>query len=163
MSSWVQILPTKMKRIVLILVSAIALMDVHSQDSMEKTMEFRAKELHRVLSLTGMDLYKKFMQENYTKAFLEKPIKLNRNVSDSDGGGSSESKELSNLDAKAQMFVQLHEDFGGSKLGSLKRKDNEIMMILTSPSGLVGTFNLTFDKESPYKIDRLGVQAEMGN
>lgn len=129
-------------------------------------MEKRARELYRVLGLTHKEAYKKFMKENYTREFLERPVKLNRVVSESDGASattSSDSKPADNLEAKTQMYSQLHEDFGGSKLESLARKENKIEMKLNAVGGLKGKFTLTFSKEKPYLIEAMGVEADMQN
>lgn len=152
-----------MKRNLLLLLFSFTVISAIAQGS-EKIMEDRAKELHRVLGLSNKADYKKFMQENYTKALLDKPVKMNKQVSDSDGGNeSTQSEGLDNLDAKAQMYAQLHQDFGGSKLASLKRTDNKIVMVLKTGTGLTGTFTLTFEKAKPYLIESMGVQAEMEN
>ena len=156
-----------MKKIVLLLVSLVGMITLSgAQDAMETVMEGRARELYRVLGLTDKAQYRKFMQENYTKTFLEKPVKMNRVVSDSDGNNSSatqEDKSKDVLEAKTQMYGRLHDDFGGSKMVSLKQKDNKVDMVLRSTSGLTGTFIFTFENSKPYLIDGMGVQAEMEN
>jgi hypothetical protein len=153
-----------MKMNLLMLTFALLGIGSQAQDSMEKTMENRARELHRVLGLTSSDDYKKFMRENYTQVLIDKPVKMSKQVSDSDGGNeNSKSEGLDNLTAKAQMYTQLHQDFGGSKLVSLKRTDNKIAMVLKNSEGLTGTFNLTFEKSMPYLIEAIGIQVEMEN
>jgi hypothetical protein len=153
-----------MKKTLLFIVFAIIGFTAIAQDSMEKIMEGRARELYRVLGLTSSEDYKKFMKENYTKALLDKPVKMSRQVSDSEGGNeNSKSEGMDNLEAKAQMYTQLHQDFGGSKIISLKRTDNTINLVLRNDSGLTGTFTLTFEKNKPYQIETLGIQAEMEN
>lgn len=153
-----------MKKSLLFIVFAVVGFAAIAQDSMEKIMEGRARELYRVLSLTSSDDYKKFMKENYTKALLDKPVKMSKQVSDSDGGNeNSKSEGMDNLTAKAQMYTQLHEDFGGSKIVSLKRTENKIDLVLRNDSGLTGTFTMTFEKNKPYQIEGLGIQAEMEN
>jgi hypothetical protein len=150
------------KRLPLVILIIVAY-TAFGQDSGEKTMENRAREFYRVIGLTDKNEYKKFMQENYTKAFLEKPVKMSRIVSEGDNTSSSEEKPKDNLEAKTQMYAQLHDDFGGSKIVSVKQKENKVDMVLKSSSGLTGTFTFTFDKAKPYLIDGLGVQAEMEN
>jgi hypothetical protein len=153
-----------MKKNLLLLAFAWLVFGTSAQDSMEKAMEERARELHRVLGLTNSEDYKKFMRENYTQALIDKPVKMSKQVSDSDGGNdNSKSEGMDNLTAKAQMYTQLHQDFGGSKLVSLKRTDNKIVMVLKNGEGLTGTFNLTFEKNKPYLIEAIGIQAEMEN
>lgn len=151
-----------MKKILFVAFSLISLIGI-AQDIQEKIVESRARELYRVLTLTKIEDYKKFMRENYTKALLEKPVKLNRQVSDSDAEGSTNSKSLDNLEAKAQMYAQLHRDFEGSRITSLKRTDNKVEMVLKNDDGLKGTFTLIFEKTAPYLIESLGIQADMEN
>jgi hypothetical protein len=153
-----------MKKNLLFIVFALIGFSAIAQDSMEKIMEGRSRELHRVLGLTSSDDYKKFMRENYTNALLNKPVRMSKEVSDSDGGNESNKSEgMDNLEAKAQMYTMLHQDFGGSKIISLKRTDNKINLVLRNDSGLTGTFTLTFEKNKPYLIETLGIQAEMEN
>jgi hypothetical protein len=136
---------------------------IFAQNSMQQIMEKRARAFHKVLSLTDTESYKKFMRENYTKAYLEKPIKLNRVVNDSDGGSTGDKeKPLDNLDAKAAIYEQLHNDFGGASISSLTKKDNAIILVVKSV-GLKGTFTLMFNKEKPYLIDGMGIEADMEN
>lgn len=68
------------------------------------------------------------------------------------------SKSTENIEDKAGMFQTLHQDFGNSKVLSLKPKDENLEMILESNSGLKGAFNLTFDKKAPYLIDGIGIE-----
>ena len=53
-----------MKKSLLFIVFAWVGFTALAQDSMEKIMEGRARELYRVLGLTSSDEYKKFMQDN---------------------------------------------------------------------------------------------------
>jgi hypothetical protein len=154
-----------MKKLFTIAVLSIFTMMAIGQDTQEKIMEGRATEFYRVLGLQDRGQYKKFMQENYTKAFLEKPVALNRVVVEAGEEKPSQvkNKSMDKLDQKADMYQQLHDDFGGSKLVSLKRTENKIEMVLKSSSGLMGTFTLSFEKNKPYLMEGLGVQAEMEN
>jgi hypothetical protein len=52
----------------------------------------------------------------------------------------------------------LHNDFGQSKIVSLKPKDQDLEMILQNAEGLTGTFTLKFAAESPYLIDQIGIE-----
>lgn len=152
-----------MKNVLFLIFVSIAFIGT-AQGSAEKIMESRARELHRVLGLSSKEDYKKFMRDNYTKALLDKPVKMNKQVSDSEGGNeSSKSEGMDNVEAKAQMYTQLHQDFGGSKLTSLKLTDNKIVMVLKNGEGLTGTFTLTFEKAKPYLIETISIQAEMEN
>ena len=130
-----------------------------SQDSMEKVMEKRAREMHRVLGLSDRGQWKTFIQENYTQALINKPMRAA--VKESTGATtSSESQSADNLEAKVNMFNRLHDDFGGSKITSIKSSDGILKMTLDNGSGLIGVFQLKFVPTKPYLIDGLGIQAE---
>ena len=153
-----------MKKLITILAISLITFQCHSQDVMETKMEARAKEFYKILGKNEPEQYKLFMKENYTKAFLEKPVKVNRQTSGDgpqDNSSQNDNKTLNGLDAKAEMFRQLHQDFGDSKLISLKRQDAKMVMVLSANSGLTGTFTLTFEKNTPFKIDGIGVEADM--
>ena len=64
-----------------------------------------------------------------------------------------------NIEDKTGMFQRLHQDFGNSKILSLKPNDEDLEMILESNAGLKGTFNLKFDKKDPYLIDGIGLRS----
>lgn len=130
------------------------------QDTMEKVMEKRTKEMHRVIGLTDKEEWKKFVKENYTQALIDKPMQAKVQTSDngSVSTSTSETKSADNLEAKASMFQRLHGDFGNSKLVSLKPTGEKMEMILKNSGGMTGTFLLTFDKKSPYLIDKLGIE-----
>ncbi len=131
-----------------------------AQESMEKVMEKRAKEMHRVMSLTDKEQWKKFIKENYTQALIDKPMQAKVQTSENGktSSNTSEPKAADNLEAKAGMFQRLHNDFGGSKIISLKPIGEKMEMVLKNDMGMIGTFNLKFDKVSPYKIDGLGIE-----
>jgi len=129
-----------------------------AQDAMEKVMEKRAREMHRVISLDDKEQWKKFIKENYTQALIDKPMQAKVQTSDNGSASSSTSETGDNVEAKAGMFQMLHNDFGGSKIVSLKPTGEKMEMVLKNDMGMMGTFNLTFEKASPYKIDRLGIE-----
>ena len=58
----------------------------YGQDSMEKTMEARAREMFRVITLNDPEAWKKFVRENYSKTLIEKPMQARK---DTNGGGAS--------------------------------------------------------------------------
>ena len=133
----------------------------YAQESMETTMEKRAKEMHRVISEGDKNQWRKFIKENYTQALIDKPMRAT--VKESGPGASStspEAKAADNLEAKVNMFERLNGDFGGSKITSIKSTGENIKMTLDNGSGLIGIFQLKFDKNKPYLIDGLGIQAE---
>lgn len=149
-----------MTKLFVLLIFSSFLLTSFAQESMEKIMEKRAKEMHRVIGLSDKEQWKKFIKENYTQALIDKPMQARIQTSE-DGytsASTSEIKSADNLEAKANMFQQLHNDFGNSKIISLKPADEKLTMVLKNDLGMTGTFNLKFDKASPYKIDGLGVE-----
>ncbi len=129
--------------------------------TLEQTMEKRAREFHRVIGLTDREQWKKFIQDNYTKALIEKPMKA-KTVKEGEEGNSSESKEIKGtIEDKVKMFERLHNDFGASKIVSVKPSSEGLEMELSN-GDLSGTFKFKFDKNKPYLIDGLGVQVEGG-
>lgn len=151
-----------MKTLLFVSILAIAT-TTNAQSDAKAVMEKTTKELYRVLSLSDKEQYRKFMKENYTKELLEKPVRLKRSTADSNEPPKTENSSAANLEAKVQMYSQLHNDFVDSKIISTTQTDNKVEMVLKAPSGLTGTFTLTFTKSKPYLIEALGVQAEMGN
>lgn len=124
--------------------------------SKEQTMEARAKALHKALDANDKAQWKQFMQENYTKALIERPMRAQ--VAESDGATKKEDKPADPLEAKLGMFARLHDDFGGGKLSSLKVEGNQVRMVITSTRGDNGTFMLRFTAAAPYLIDGLGIE-----
>jgi hypothetical protein len=133
-----------------------------AQESMEKVMEKRAREMHRVMGLTDKEQWKKFVKENYTQALIDKPMRSEQRTSDSDKTSKSSSESGGNLDAKAEMFRMLNQDFGSSKIVSIKPKDGSIEMILGTDDSK-GIFTIKFEKTAPYLIDGLGVEVNAGD
>jgi hypothetical protein len=134
-----------------------------AQESMEKVMEKRSRELHRVMGLTDKTQWKKFVSENYTQTLINKPMRSEKSSSDSDNSIKSSSDLSGNLDAKAEMYGMLNQDFGTSKIISIKPKDASVEMIVRNDEGTTGTFTIKFEKKEPYLIDGLGVEVSMGN
>ncbi len=124
-------------------------------------MEKRAREMHRVIGLDDKQQWIKFIKENYTQALIDKQQTMK--VQSNENGGvptsKEEMKEADKLEAKAKMFARLHEDFGGSKIVSIKSKDENLEMVLNNGEGLIGTFKLRFEKTKPYLIDGIGIEA----
>lgn len=133
-----------------------------AQESMQQTMESRAREMHRVICLPDKAQWKKFIKENYTQVLIDKPMRSQVSTND-DSKSTSEKKEAgNNLERKVNLFQRLHNDFGDSKIVSIKPSGDKLEMEL-SGSGLSGTFNLKFSPTKPYLIDGLGIQAEAGD
>lgn len=124
-------------------------------------MEKRAREMHRVICLDDKQQWIKFIKENYTQALIDKQqtMKVQSNENGNVSTSKEKIKESDKLEAKAKMFARLHEDFGGSKIVSIKPEGNKLEMILNNGDGLIGTFKLLFDKNKPYLIDGIGIEA----
>jgi hypothetical protein len=124
-------------------------------------MEKRAREMHRVINLSDKQEWIKFIKENYTQALIDKQqtMKVQSNENGNVSASEEEMKEADKLEAKAKMFARLHEDFGGSKIISLKTKQENLEMVLDNGDGLMGTFRLRYEKTNPYLIDGIGIEA----
>lgn len=151
-----------MKRIFTVLAISLISISLKAQETMQQVMEKRAREMHRVICLSDKEQWRKFIKENYTQALIDKPMKAQVSKSD-DSGTASEKKEIgSNLEAKVGMFERMHNDFGGSKISSIKTDADKVVMTLANAE-LSGVFTLKFTAAKPYLIDGVGVQAEAGN
>jgi len=129
--------------------------------TIEKVTEQRAREFHRVIGLNDKEQWKKFIQENYSKSMIERQMKT-KTARHGEQGSSSDSKEIKGtIEDKVAMFQRLHDDFGGSKIVSIKPNGENLVMELDK-GDMVGVFKLTFEKNKPYLIDRLGVEAQAG-
>ena len=149
-----------MKKTFLSLVVTLLCMNGVAQ-TMDQTMEKRAREFHRVIGLNDKKQWEKFILENYTKALIEKPMKA-KTVTEGQEGNSSDSKEIKGtVEDKVNMFQRLHNDFGGSKIISIKPNGENLEMEL-SAGDLSGVFKFKFDKNKPFLIDGIGVQVEGG-
>ncbi len=125
-----------------------------AQDSMEKVMESRAREMFRVIGLDDKEAWKKFITENYTTALIEKPMQAKR---DTGGGSPTATTQKGTVEGKAQMYQMLHNDFAGGKISALT-VIGEMVKMSVSTSSMAGTFTLKFTKEKPWLIDSIGIQ-----
>jgi hypothetical protein len=148
-----------MKQLILLAVVAGLNMSLFAQETAEKIMEKRAREMHRVIGLDDKQQWKAFVSENYTQALIDRPMRMKVETSDS-GTASNQAQTIDKLDAKATMFEQLHTDFGKSKLVSIKPSGEQIEMVLKNDDGLQGVFTLKFSKSKPYLIDALGIEVQ---
>jgi hypothetical protein len=139
-----------------------ALTVTHSlAQTMEQSMEKRAREFHRVIGLTDKEQWKKFIQENYTKSLIEKPMRA-KTMRQDDQSASSETKDIKGtLEDKIAMLERIHNDFGGSKIASIKPNGENLEMKLDN-GDMSGVFNFKFEKEKPYLISGLGISVEAG-
>jgi len=149
-----------MKGILTCLVLFIVGSSTYAQDSKEKVMEKRAREMHRVMCLDDKEQWKKFIQENYTQALIDKPMRAQVDGGPA-GGQATQNQPANALEGKVKMFEQLHQDFNKSKIVSVKPAGDKVDMVVQNNGGLSGTFSLRFHKNAPYLIDGLGI--EVGN
>lgn len=148
-----------MKKLILLIIFHGLLVNTFAQDSMDKVIEERAKEMVRVIGVSDKEQWKKFMTENYSQALIDKPMRARVETSEHDNAeSSSQVNSANNLDEKAKMFQQLHDDFGESKILSMKPAGEKLEMVLENKAGLKGTFQLRFEKKSPYLIDGIGIE-----
>jgi len=152
-----------MKNLFYLLILISISTNTFAQESMATIMEKRAREMQRVINLSDKQEWIKFIKENYTQALIDKQqtMKVVGNENGSTTTSKEEMKETDKLEAKAKMFARLHQDFSGSKIVSIKSKDENLEMVLNNGDGLTGTFKLKFDKNKPYLID--GIAIEAGN
>ncbi len=148
-----------MKHMLAILIIATSFTAALCQDTKEAVMEKRARELHRIIGLSDEAQWRKYIQENYTQALIDKPMRTAVKEGDQGPAVTSEVKSSNNLDAKVKMFGRLHDDFGGAKLVSIKSTGETLNMNLDNGDGLIGTFKLKFENNKPYRIDGIGIQA----
>ncbi len=149
-----------MKNLFLIICYA-AFIGAFAQDTKQATMEKRARELHRVIGLNDKEQWKKFMNENYTKSFLERPVRTTVKTTDKESTtASSSSKSTTEIfEEKLKIFERLHETFGKSKIVSLKPVNEVIEMTIENSPKARGNFSITFENKKPYLVD--GVRAEV--
>lgn len=150
-----------MKKIIALALFVLMVFGVRAQETKQQAMEKRAKEMHRVICLSDKDAWRKFIKENYTQALIDKPMRAQVSKSN-DAETTSDKKEIgNNLEGKVGMFERLHNDFGGTKISSIKTNGDDLDMQL-SGDGLSGSFSLKFTATQPYLIDGVGVRAEAG-
>lgn len=152
-----------MKQLILIAAIIVTSLPLLAQEAPEKIMEKRAREMHRVISLDDKEQWKAFMKANYTQALIDKPMRAVVESSEGDNTSttaSSQPKTTDNLEAKTAMFQRLHDDFGKSKIVSIKSEGEKTEMVVKNEGGLSGTFILTFSKDKPYLIEGLGIEVQ---
>jgi len=146
-----------MKKLILLLVVAASFSAL--SQTMEKEMEKKAREFHRVLGLSDKEQWKKFIQENYAKSLIEKPMRAKVSQRDGETASSETTETKGTLEDKVQMFDRLHGDFGASKIASIKATGENLEMVLDGEN-MSGTVKLKFDKAKPYLISGLGISIE---
>lgn len=148
-----------MKKVILLL-AIVTSFQSYSQN-LEKEMEKKAREFHRVIGLSDKDQWKKFIQENYAKSLIDKPMKQKVSRQGDEVNLSETTDTKGTLEDKVQMFERLHDDFGDSKIVSIKTAGENLDMVLDG-GNLLGTFKFKFDTNRPYLITGLGINAEGG-
>lgn len=141
-----------MRRLFILIILQGMSLFVSAQEVRNKAIEKRAREFHRVIGLEDKGQWKKFITENYSQALIDKPMKSVVNIN-----SQATTTTAENLEEKTGMFQRLHQDFGDSKILSLKPVNDNLEMILESSKGLKGIFNLKFNTKDPYLIDGIGI------
>jgi hypothetical protein len=151
-----------MKKIITLALFVLTGFVVRAQETKQQVMEKCAKEMHRIITLSDKEAWRKFIKENYTQTLIDRPMRAQ--VSKSNGGDATSNKKETgnNLEGKVSMFERLHNDFGGSKISSIKTNGDELEMQLIG-DGLSGSFNIKFTATKPYLIDDVRVRAEAGS
>jgi hypothetical protein len=150
-----------MKKLIIQLFLVSYSMLASAQEKPQQIMEKRAKEFHRIISLNDREVWRSFITENYSEAFINKPSSRKVVVAGEGKEMQPARTETDKIEGKLELMEMLHQDFGGSTLGKLTYSDYQVVMVLTSTEGLRGTFKITYTKEKPYLIDNLGVEASM--
>ena len=145
-------------KILFLLICLFAFVGAFAQGKKQTTKEKRARELHRVIGLNDKEQWKKFMTENYSKSMLERPVKSNVEKTEKESSTSNNTSKADVLEEKLKVFERLHGDFGKSKIVSLKPVSDRIEMILENTTGLKGVFNINFEDQSPFLINRIAVE-----
>lgn len=147
-----------MKNLIL-LICYVASVVAYAQDAKQTTMEKRAREMYRVMGLNDKEQWKKFMKDNYTKAYLERPVTTNVTTADKESASSTTKQSTANnLEERLKMFERLHDDFGKGKIVSFKPVNGKIEMIVENATGGKGNFTFTFENKNPYLIDGIRVE-----
>lgn len=123
-------------------------------------IEKRTRNFFTAISSSDEKVWIKFIEENFSPALIKKSMKKQVQVSEQgdvskSGGGTSESEGT--VAQKAMMLRQLHTDFAGGKIISLKTEDTKVTMVVQSADGLKGKFNLGFEKATTL-IEALGIE-----
>lgn len=150
-----------MRKIITLIVFSLSGTVLFAQESAQDVMEKRAREMYRVIQLNDREQWTKFIKENYSQALIDKPMRK-KVVNQDDGDTQSETKTTAgNLEDKVTMFQNLHRDFAGSQISSIKKVNQSLEMNL-SGGGAEGTFKLKFSDTKPYLIEGLGIELRGG-
>lgn len=151
-----------MKTLLLALTLICASASAFSQSDNATILEQRAKDFHTAITKNDKDGWRKFMNENFTKALIERPMRAQVSTSENDGAATTTNSET-RVEEKLTMFERLHEDFGKSKISSITVTANKVVMKLQTTSGMQGIFSLEAEPKSPWQIDKMGIEVEAQN
>ena len=129
-----------------------------AQTKKQTVIEKRARELHRVIGLNDQEQWEKFMKENYSKDMLERQVTSKIRTNEKEVTSSTSTDTTDKLEEKVKAFERLHRDFAISKIKSIKTVGERVEMILENSSGLNGNFNITYESQSPFLINRIAVE-----
>jgi hypothetical protein len=146
--------------LILLLISFIA----SGQSDKDKTLELRARNLHKAITKNDKAGWKKYMTENFTRALIDRPMRAKLVTSEDDNTSSNAASNTENpMEVKLAMFERLHEDFGKGKISSVKVDGHKVEMIVTTGGGMTGVFRLDSEPNTPWLIDKLGIEVEANN
>ncbi len=130
-----------------------------AQDEMKKKMESRAEEMIRVIGLSDEQAYRKFIRENYSEEFINKPMRMQ--IQGGEQPANTNEKKGGPIEDKVKMYSRFHEDIGTGKIISKKINGETLEMNVSGSTGTVLTITLTYLKSSPYLIDAARAQLTM--
>jgi hypothetical protein len=147
-----------MKKSSLLIIGIFAALVSFAQETRDKVMDKRAREMHRVLGLDDREAWKKFIRENYTQALIDKPMRVAVETNDNGSQTSTASTQVNNLEIKTNMYSQLHDEFGKSKIISISNVKDNLEMVLENQNGLRAIFSLKFESNTPFLLDGIGIE-----
>ncbi|HEY0741789.1 MAG TPA: hypothetical protein VGD40_10010 [Chryseosolibacter sp.] len=149
-----------MKPIITLLLLSICSYAMCQKDNTQ-ILEQRAKDFHVAISKDDKEVWRKFMNNNFTNDLIERPMRAKISTSENDGTNTSSNNET-RVAEKLHMFQQLHEDFGSGNISSITVTGNTVKMIVTA-GGRKGIFLLTCEDKPSWLIDKLGIEVEAEN
>lgn len=104
------------------------------------------------------------MTENFTQALIERPMRAKVVTSENDNTSSTTTSNTETpIEAKLAMFERLHTDFGKGKISSVKVDGDNVQMTVVTDGGMTGVFRLDSEPNSPWLIDKLGIEVDVNN
>lgn len=147
-----------MIKIQFLLVMVISFASKAQLEKME-IMDKKCKELVRVIAADSKHQWKKYIQENCAESLIARYVKITP-----DGFSHTTSPETSNsktntLEAKIDMFRQLHDEIGEGKIKHLRIAQG-IGEILLKGKNRTYKVEVNFANKDPYLIIGLSVKPE---